>query len=47
MTNANVSWMLINYLDLWRHPPELYNIVATKWEVSCATPAREDAAEPI
>jgi pyrroloquinoline quinone (PQQ) biosynthesis protein C len=30
MTNANVTWTLINYVDLWRKHPELYNIVAAK-----------------
>ena len=30
MTNANVTWALLNHLDLWRRYPDLYNIVAAK-----------------
>jgi len=30
MTNANVTWSLLNHLDLWRRHPDLFRIVAAK-----------------
>jgi len=30
LTNTNVTWTMVNYLDLWRREPELYDIVAAK-----------------
>jgi len=30
LTNTNVTWTIVNYLDLWRQNPDLYDIVAAK-----------------
>ena len=30
LTNTNVTWTIVNYLDLWRRNPDLYDIVAAK-----------------
>lgn len=30
LTNANVTWSLVNYADLWRRHPDLYDIGAGK-----------------
>jgi len=30
LTNTNVAWTLVNYIDLWRQNPDLYDIVAAK-----------------
>ncbi len=30
LTNANVTWTMVNYMSLWREHPELYDIAASK-----------------
>jgi len=30
LTNTNVTWTIVNYIDLWRRNPDLYEIVAAK-----------------
>lgn len=39
MTNASVTWTLLNYLDLWRRHPDLYDIVAAKIGSELSDPA--------
>lgn len=39
MTNAYVTYTLINYIDLWRHNPDLYEIVAAKMGSELSDPA--------
>lgn len=39
MTNANVTWTLLNYIDLWRRHPDLYEIVAAKMGSELSDPA--------
>jgi len=39
LTNTNVTWTLINYMDLWRKYPELYEIVAAKVGSELSDPA--------
>ncbi len=39
MTNANVTWALLNHLDLWRRHPDLYSIVAAKIGSELCDPA--------
>ncbi len=29
-TNINVTWTMVNYIDLWRQNPDLYDIIAAK-----------------
>jgi pyrroloquinoline quinone (PQQ) biosynthesis protein C len=39
LTNANVTWALLNHVDLWRRHPDLYNIVAAKIGSELCDPA--------
>jgi len=39
MTNAAVTWTLVNHIDLWRRHPDLYNIVAAKMGSELSDPA--------
>jgi pyrroloquinoline quinone (PQQ) biosynthesis protein C len=39
MTNAYVTWTLLNYIDLWKRHPELYEIVAAKMGSELSDPA--------
>lgn len=39
MTNAYVTWTLLNYVDLWRRHPDLYEIVAAKMGSELSEPA--------
>lgn len=39
MTNAGVTWTLVNHIDLWRRHPDLYDIVASKMGSELADPA--------
>lgn len=39
LTNTNVTWTLINYIDLWRRHPDLYEIVAAKVGSELSDPA--------
>ena len=39
MTNAYVTWTLLNYIDLWRKHPDLYEIVAAKMGSELSDPA--------
>ncbi len=39
MTNASVTWALVNHIDLWRRNPDLYDIVASKMGSELADPA--------
>ncbi len=38
LTNTNVTWTIVNYLDLWRKNPDLYDIVASKIGSELADP---------
>jgi pyrroloquinoline quinone (PQQ) biosynthesis protein C len=39
MTNAYVTWTLLNYIDLWKKHPDLYEIVAAKMGSELSDPA--------
>lgn len=39
LTNTNVAWTLLTYMDLWRKHPDLYDIVAAKVGSEFADPA--------
>lgn len=39
LTNTNVTWTLVNYIDLWRRHPDLYEIVAAKVGSELSDPA--------
>ncbi len=39
LTNTNVAWTLVTYMDLWRRHPDLYNIVAAKVGSEFSDPA--------
>jgi pyrroloquinoline quinone (PQQ) biosynthesis protein C len=39
MTNAYVTWTLLNYIELWKRHPDLYEIVAAKMGSELSDPA--------
>lgn len=39
LTNTNVTWALVNYVELWRKDPALYEIVAAKVGSELSDPA--------
>jgi hypothetical protein len=39
LTNAHLTWTFVNYIDLWRDHPELYDIAAAKIGEEFADPA--------